>query len=263
MTQTSNPLRQYFRQPVIYLKLPSNGNFWPPGSIDMPPSGELPVLPMTAIDEITYRTPDALYNGQSTVSVIESCMPHILNAWNMPVMDFDSILVAIRIASYGHELEINSVCVNCSNDEQFTVDLREVMDKLRAPNYNQPLQIADLEIHFKPLTYQQSSDNSIKQFEEQKLLTVIGESNLSEEEKLQRFSQAMSQITEMTMATLANCVSMIKTPNSLVSETQYILEFLKECDRQTFNAIRDHVINLRKETDIKPLTIQCPKCQHQ
>lgn len=60
MTQSANPLKQFFRQPAIYLRLPSNGDFWPAGSLQMTPNSELPVYPMTAIDEITYRTPDAL-----------------------------------------------------------------------------------------------------------------------------------------------------------------------------------------------------------
>ena len=53
MTQFANPLKQYFRQPSVYLRLPSEGQFWPTGTITMPPNKELPVLPMTAIDEIT------------------------------------------------------------------------------------------------------------------------------------------------------------------------------------------------------------------
>ena len=71
---SNNPLTQYFRQPAIYVKLPSNGNFYPESSIDLAVNGEYPVLPMTAIDEITYRTPDALFNGQAVVSVIQSCL---------------------------------------------------------------------------------------------------------------------------------------------------------------------------------------------
>jgi hypothetical protein len=63
---------------------------------------------MTAIDEITYRTPDALFSGQAVVNVIHSCVPSIKNAWHAPVADLNSILVAIRIASYGHELEIET-----------------------------------------------------------------------------------------------------------------------------------------------------------
>ena len=64
----NNPLRQYFRRPAVHVKLPSGGLDYPEGVIDMPPSGELPVYPMTAIDEITARTPDALYNGVAVTS---------------------------------------------------------------------------------------------------------------------------------------------------------------------------------------------------
>ena len=93
----NNPLKQYFRQPAIYIKLPSQGQFYPEGALDMPPNGELPVYPMTAIDEITYRTPDALFNGNATVNVIQSCMPNIRDPWSIPAMDVDTILVSIRI----------------------------------------------------------------------------------------------------------------------------------------------------------------------
>lgn len=72
MSQFANPLKQFFRQPAIYLRLPSNGDFWPDGAVDVPHNRELPVYPMTALDEITYRTPDALFNGQAVVTVIQS-----------------------------------------------------------------------------------------------------------------------------------------------------------------------------------------------
>ena len=108
MTQTSNPLQQFFRQPALYIRLPSEGRQWPPGSINMPPNQEIPVLPMNAIDEITYRTPDALFNGSATVNVIQSCIPNIRDAWAVPVSDLDAILVAIRIASYGHSMDIET-----------------------------------------------------------------------------------------------------------------------------------------------------------
>ena len=98
MTQSANPLRQYFRQPAIYLRLPTSGDHWPEGSINIPPNGELPVLPMTAIDEITYRTPDALFNGQAVVDVIQSCVPSIKNAWAAPAPDINALLTAVRIA---------------------------------------------------------------------------------------------------------------------------------------------------------------------
>ena len=42
-----NPLQKYFRQPKIYLSLPSKGHWYPEGAIEMTENGELPVYAMT------------------------------------------------------------------------------------------------------------------------------------------------------------------------------------------------------------------------
>ena len=69
-------LQKHFRQPSIYIKLPSEGVWYDDSIITMPENGEvLPVYPMTALDEITYRTADALFNGEAVVTVIKSCIP--------------------------------------------------------------------------------------------------------------------------------------------------------------------------------------------
>ena len=140
----NNPLKQYFRQPAIYIKLPSQGNNYPAGALTMPPTGELPVYAMTAIDEITYRTPDALYNGQATVNVIQSCIPDIKDGWGIPSADVDTLLVAIRIASYGHEMDFNSQCPACNHESERTLDLRTVLDSIKAPDYSKSLTWGDM-----------------------------------------------------------------------------------------------------------------------
>ena len=57
----NNPLRQFFRRPAVSISLPSGGDHYAPGDIEWPDdTKELPVYPMTAIDEITTKTPDAL-----------------------------------------------------------------------------------------------------------------------------------------------------------------------------------------------------------
>ena len=85
----NNPLKQYFRQPAIFIQLPSQGKFYKDGALVPTANGEYPVLPMTTLDEITYRTPDALFNGTAVANVIESCVPNIRDAWAMPGMDVD------------------------------------------------------------------------------------------------------------------------------------------------------------------------------
>lgn len=260
---SNNPLSSYFRQPSIYLKLPSNGKFYPENALDMPPNGELPIYPMTAIDEITYRTPDALYNGSAVINVIKSCVPNILNPWSIPAIDFDAILASIRIASYGHSMEVDTTCPECKETTNFSLDLRSVLDQLKSPDFSKSLAIGDLEVFFKPLTYKEINDNSIVQFEEQKLSSVLEDAEMEEDEKLKRLSQAFNNMTELTIKALAESINYIQTPENIVREQEHINDFLHNCDREIFNRIRDFVVNMKNDTELKPLQIKCPECDYE
>jgi hypothetical protein len=256
----NNPLRQYFRQPAIFIRLPSGGAFYPEGALNMPPNGEIPVYPMTAIDEITYRTPDALFNGQATVSVIQSCVPSIIDPWSIPAMDVDTILISIRIASYGHNMEIESQCPHCKNQDTFGTDLRTVLDAMKAPNYQSHIDFRDIEIYFRPMTYKNLNDNNKKQFDEQRMLQGLDDMDQPVEEKINRLTQALKKITEITVEALGQSVAAIKTPTALVTEQEYVQDFLKNCDRNLFNQIRDHIVSQKSMSEIQPLTIKCPEC---
>jgi len=262
MPQTTNPLSRFFRQPAIYLRLPSQGKNWPPGSLAMPENGELPVYPMTAIDEITYRTPDALFNGEAVVSVIQSCVPSIIDAWKMPNTDIDSILVSIRIASYGHSMDISTQCPACETESDFGLDLRTVIDNLGTADYSQPLTINDLTFYFRPLTYREFTANSQIQFEQQKTMQVLGDADVSETDKVTQLNNMMKRILEVTVNAIAQSIAEIRTPESITTEQEHILEFLTNCDRSVFNQIRDHVIKTREASEMQPLKITCPSCQN-
>lgn len=260
----TNPLSQYFRQPAIYIRLPSNGDFYPEGSLVMPENGELPVMPMTAIDEITYRTPDALFNGTAVVSVIQSCLPNIKNAWAVPSIDLDTILASIRIASYGHSMDVNCVCTKCDNEDTYAVDLRTCIDQIEKPDYATPIRHGDLEIYFRPLTYKMLNYNNQVQFEEQKMLQALNSmSDQTQEQQSEHISNILRKITDMTVNAIAQSVAVIKTPASLVSDTKQIADFLVNCDRRLFNQIRDRVIDLKSDSEIKPLSVTCTNCQNE
>jgi hypothetical protein len=137
------------------------------------------------------------------------------------------------------------------------------MDRLQASDYSKPIIHGELQIHFKPLSYRQLTENSIQQFEEQKVLNVLPDTEMSDSDKRQRLNQAVIRLTDLTITTLAQCISVIKTSDTMVSEPEYILEFLKNCEGSMFNQIRDYVIGLREQSDIQPLDLKCPNCQHQ
>lgn len=259
----NNPLRQYFRQPSIYIRLPSGGKFYPEGTLTMPPNGELPVLPMTAVDEITYRTPDALFNGSAMVSVIQSCVPNIKDAWAIPAMDIDTILVGIRVASYGHDMELGTQCTACKHEWEFGIDLRQVMDQIKSPNYDTSVRHGDLEFYFRPMNYKNLNDNNQSQFDQQKLLSILPESEIPEPDKIAAISDALRQITTMTIDALCQSIAAVKTPQALVTEPVFIRELMQNCDRTVFNSVRDKIVELKAQGELQPVNLSCPECKNQ
>lgn len=263
MPQKANPLKQFFRQPAIYLSLPSKGNYWADGTLDVPQNGELPVYPMTAIDEITYRTPDALFNGQAVVNVIQSCVPAVKDGWSVPGIDLNAILIGVRIASYGHDMEITTKCPSCETESDFNIDLRMVLDQIKQPDYNTPIQQGDLEISICPISYKHQNEINLKQYDQQRLIQQIQlDPNLTDEEKVEQLNKALHQITELTIETLKYSISSIRAKGTLVTETEFIAEFLANCDRKIYQEIRDRIIKLRTDSDLKPFDIECPECGH-
>ena len=261
--QQPNPLSQFFRQPAIHIRLPSGGKFYPTGTINMPPNGELPVLPMTAVDEITYRTPDALFNGSALVSVIKSCIPSIREPWAMPTTDIDTVLIAIRIASFGHGMDIDTTCPKCNHTDDITLDLRAINDQIRPGDYDKSLSIGNLEFYFKPINYKDVNQNNQVQFEQQQALRIVSNDDIEESVKVEQLNRSMRVINELTLKTIAQSISAIKTPDALVTEIEYIHEFINNCDSRLFAQLRDHVIALKQASEIKPIDLTCPECKHQ
>jgi hypothetical protein len=218
---------------------------------------------MTAMDEITYRTPDALFNGEATVTVIQSCVPAIRDAWAMPAADLDALLVAIRIASYGHSMDIDTTCPSCSTEASFGLDLRTVIDSMKSVDYSEPLVIGDLTMVFRPLDYRQITANSLTQFEQQKTMQIMANADAPEETKVAQLNRAMRSMIEATVTVLAQSIQEIRTPSAVVQEQDQILEFMHNCDRSIFARIKDHVISLRESGELRPLRMRCQACQHE
>jgi len=259
----SNPLKQYFRQPAIYIRLPSNGQFYPPGTLNMPANGELPVLPMTTMDEIRYRTPDALFNGTATVDVIQSCVPNILDGWAVPNVDIDTILIAIRIATFGHDLSIGTQCPACSTEADYGVDLRKVMENIRAPDFREAYGLNDLELYLHPMTYRDINENNMQQFQDQKALQALEDPATTDQQRGQIMADMLAKLTAITTQALAQNIAMIKTPQAMVTDRAHITEWLANCDRTTFTAVKDRILAVKTESEIKPLPIKCTNCGHQ
>jgi hypothetical protein len=260
MSISNNPLKQYFRRPAIYIKLPSEGKYYSNDTINMTETNEFPVYPMTAIDEITTKTPDALYNGTAVANLIKSCIPDIIDPWKINSIDIDTVLIGIRIASSGSEMELDSACPFCNEPSSYTVDLNHVLSELSCPDYDKSLEVRELKIKFKPLTYKEINEASLGQFELQRLLLQL--ENISDlEEREAKGRDGIKHITDLTTKILSKTIESIETPNSVVSDEEFITEFLYNCDKTAYELIKDTNAKLRQGSEMKPINLTCPHCQ--
>ena len=257
----TNPLRQYFRRPAVYMRLPSGGVGYPEGSVVIPENGELAVYPMTAIDEITSKTPDALFNGSAVVEIIKSCVPDIKDPWVIQGNDLDAILIAIKAAS-GDNMTVTSKCPKCENDGEYGLNLPALLASMKAGDYNKELEINELKVKFRPLTYKEMNEAALAQFEINKA-TALVQSDIPEQEKAKILEGALREITDQTMVILAKTIDYIKTPSTFVDNKDYIFDFIKNCDKNIYIALRDYSASLRSESELKPLNITCTNCNNQ
>jgi hypothetical protein len=262
MTENTNPLNKYFRQPAIYVSLPSGTNY-PPHVVTPQQTGELGVMPMTAKDEIRFKTPDALMNGQGVVDVIQSCVPDIKDAWQIKSYDLDTILVAIRIATYGETMEINFNVPGANENVSHTINLPGILDQLRSTKVDSEIILNDgLKITVRPLTYKDMTSTSLQTFQQQKMYSAIQDSQLSDEEKAKRFNDAFRTLTELNASILLkNIEKVTMTDGTEITDPAHIKEFIENANAVVVKEIEDKLMKLRGQGAVKPLKLKATEEQ--
>lgn len=256
-----NPLTAYMRRPKLFLRLPSKGQFWPEGSLDMPDNGELPVYGLTVKDELLIRTPDALFNGRSTVDVIKSCVPNIIDPWMMPSIDVDAILIAIRIASYGEKMSIDVKIPGTTESEPFEVDLRPILDSIvETTTWESEVKINnDITIYIEPVNYKVLTDYNLLSFDSSRVIqTLIKDESVSEEQRVDLAANAMAKLADATLMQVTNGIKQINTTEGNTSDQQFISDFLKNIDKEIFSTIASAFRSRNDSNNQRNVTVGTP-----
>jgi len=261
---TNNPLAGYFRHPELYITLPSQGKWWPNGDISIPENGELAIYSMTGQDELSMKNADGLMNGDTTVRILQSCCPNIKNAWNTPSIDLDTLMIAMRIASYGHKMEASTACAKCKETIDYAVDLRMVLAGIQIPNYDQPIEIKDLVIFVKPAPYQVVNINNIETYQQQRAIIQLKDENLSEQQKIEIIKNAVQRLTDISVNRLSEFVDKIILPDhTVVTDKKFISEFISNTDRDSFTHLKDSIAAKAAEYKLPSIPTRCDSCGHE
>jgi hypothetical protein len=239
MTQTNNPLGQYFRKPGLNVKLPSGGQFYknpPKISVD----GEIAVYPMTAKDELLVKNADSLLNGDALVNLIRSCVPDIVDPKEMPNPDVDAILLAIRKATYGDSLEVTTTCPCGDWNGTYSVSVDRMLIKIKDIATRNEVELDNnLTVVLKPSTLSDQNKLGLVQFENVRRLQAVMDST-DEEIKMKASSDVTNRNIQLASEIISSSILSVLTPDGQeVSDNAAIREWLSQLEATEYKKIED------------------------
>ena len=251
-------LSKYSRSPKIYLALPSKGKFYAESPTQKSGTGELPILSMTARDELIFRTPDALMNGDAVAEVIRSCVPLISNPWDVPSIDMDSILIAIRIATTGEELKMDVSVPGTDDTLEFSINLPTMLDTIKGKEWKDTFTYEDLTFTVIPLKLKDQNFFEIESFETQRFIKIMQDEGLTTEKRKELVQQVLDKASINNVDVVAKQVIKISNNDGEETNPAAIKEFLMNTDTKMFTALREFLIENRSQFDVPAQTVQVP-----
>jgi hypothetical protein len=107
----------------------------------------------------------------------------------------------------------------------------------------------------------EANKTNLVNFEEQKLLATVSDSELEESERGLKFMEHMKRILDLNIQSFVDSTEYIKTEDgTIVSEKVFIYEFYSNADRKVIATIKAHLDKLNETVKIKPVSVNCGDC---
>ena len=261
-----NPLAQYYRRPGTYLGLPSKGKFYSVAP-KLSDTEELAVYPMTAKDELALKNPDALLNGEALKQVLASVCPDIANVNEIPAPDIDAILVAMRMTSYGDDmnLTVNHDCIESEGRGQsVTVGLGGVLATLKEiPGDVGKVTLASgIRVVLKPYTLEAQSKLLRVQFTTMRQLQAAeANEKITIDQKADIANQGYDQLVALSQEILAKSIVSVTLPDGTeVKNASHIFEWVKNLDRASNNRLDEELKRFGEFGITRTLKVKCEHC---
>lgn len=264
-TLQQNPLKQYFRQFKLYLKIPSGTSYYTPEVVQFTDSGELGVLPMTGKDELILKNPDALLNGEALIEVLKSCVPGVKNPKGLLTNDIDALITAIRYATFNDSLETNLSCPKCGSESTFKLDLQYALDNMEFldPEYSVNLD-SGITVFVKPHSFPDVLRGLHAQFEQSKITRILENNDVSDQERMIAFSKAFKEMAIVTYELIVNSIVKVvdESNNINVTNKDYIKELLTNIDNRSLDKISNLITEINLIGIKRTFAARCEKCEH-
>mgnify|MGYP001428154852 CR=1 FL=1 len=101
---------------------------------------------------------------------------------------------------------------------------------------------------------------SLDDFEQQRLISTIGDSELDEYQKQEKFNDILKNMTMNTVRNIAGSIEYIETPDGeRVVDQLLIDDFVENCDRKLFDELKKHQQLIDEGIPAKNIPTTCPE----
>lgn len=254
----SSFLQNYKRQPKLFIDLPSQGHFYDHTVIASNKFTSIPVFGMNAMDEILFKTPDALFTGNATAEVIKSCIPDITDPWQLVGFDIDYVLVAIRIATYTDDLPVKTTCPSCNNDNESILSLTTLIENFNNYKIENNFQIDDLTFKLKPLTYKQMSDIAIENYTlERQIIQIAKNKDFTDNQRDNETQKIYNKMNELNLRTAVLYIASIDNSANTETDAQVIKDFILTNDTRFYKELKENIFSLSNQWKLPDLEVVC------
>lgn len=261
----SSFLQSYHRQPKLFVDLPSKGKYYDASVIEDEQYVQIPVFGMNAMDEIMFKTPDALFGSEATAQVIQSCIPTIKEPWKLVGFDIDYILIAIRIATYGDDMAVSTRCPKCQTQTENNLSLTRMIQNYENFPIDNSFQIDELTFNLKPLTYKKMTDFSVENYGyERQLIQIASAKEMSDDDKDKATKEIYKKINDLNLRVAISYIKSISNSTDSETNIETITQFIIENDAVFYNKLKESVFDLSNRWKVPKLTTECSneECDH-
>lgn len=261
---SNSSLESLYRKKEIYIPLPSEGKFYPSG-INLSVDGDIGVMPMTARDDLLLKSPDSLFNGQSIIEMIKSCVPDIVNPEEMPYCDLDIILIAISAATK-KKMDLISTCDKCSTENEYQFDISKLLGNI--PKIDTSLSKIEIEgnvcVNIRPYKLKDQLKLRTKTFNKNRIERILNENvdDKNAEELSNLFSNIIEETSRINLDLIAENIISVEIEDNLVSDPEEIKKWVYNMDKFTYENISSKIKQMSSIEIDTSVNMVCSNCQH-
>jgi hypothetical protein len=257
----NNPLQQFFRKPKFTIQLPSRGKWYPKNAIKNT-DGQVEIYAMTASDETRAKTSEVLLNVNSLVDLLKSCVPDITNPELIPTVDLDALMLSIRRASYGDNLEYEVAVPQTNLTTKINLSIEKLVGELAnvEQEWDETLNILSdnkdtVCVIIRPINVKSMFSVTKQILKHQQATLEISNNSQPTDQKIDQIDDQMKHLATLSVNMVADSIVKISIGDYSTENPAEIRQFINNIDVEYFKAIQTHIEQQKNKMTFKPQTV--------